>query len=93
MSSDAQVAKAISLITPTLKRLVKSREEQKRKAATLLFNMLQIDAPETQLKLGASLQALRASPSIRDPKVLQLYAVTKRAALMWDKALEQATRA
>lgn len=93
MPTDAQVTKAIRLITPTLRRLTRSRaDSSEKRSATLLFNLLQLDATGAQANLEGSLQALRTSSGIRDPEMMKLYKTTKRASMMWNKALNQAAR-
>ena len=69
-----------------------SNQSQKRKAARLLFNLIQLDPEGTQDKLAASLSVLASGQagSLSDPKIKSLYGATKRASLMWDRALAKA---
>ena len=86
------VAKAIRGITPALKKMVNAKQPQKRKAARLLFNLLQLDPVGAQDKMAASLTVLASGQagSLSDPKIKSLYGATKRASLMWDRALAKA---
>ena len=91
-SGGKTVARAIRGVTPERKKLVNSNQSQKRKAARLLFNLIQLDPEGTQDKLAASLSVLASGQagSLSDPKIKSLYGATKSASLMWDRALAKA---
>ena len=91
-SDEKHVARAIKRVTPRLKKALKSEQIVARKAARLLYNLLQINPMETEDLLIHSLAQLNegATGGAPDSQVAVLTKATSAALKEWQKALERA---